>query len=271
MSDSSKPFDQAKGRPASATPLQPRRRAILVGSSGGIGAALARKLATEGYTLALVDRNAEFSQAVSNEINQKYSEIRSLNYKHDVTEYSSVPELLRRVIADLGGLDLFIYTAGFIHFPRIDEYNFEEDLKMMEVNLVGGMAWLSQVASLFESMKSGQIVGVSSVAGDRGRVGNPGYNASKAGFTSYLESLRNRLTRHGVNVITIKPGMVRTEMLQLPGAPRPVFAVTAEQAADGIWDAIRKRRQVVYISGIWRWIMLVIRHIPSFIFRRMSF
>jgi hypothetical protein len=65
--------------------------------------------------------------------------------------------------------------------------------------------------------------------------------------------------------------MVKTEMLKLPGAPRPVFAVTPEQAADGIWDAIRKRRQVVYISSIWRWIMLAIRHTPSFIFRRLSF
>jgi hypothetical protein len=74
-----------------------------------------------------------------------------------------------------------------------------------------------------------------------------------------------------VNVITIKPGMVKTEMLALPGAPRPKLAVTAEQAADEIYNAIRKRKQVVYISGIWRWVMLVIRHIPSVIFRRFSF
>ncbi|MBI5842391.1 MAG: SDR family NAD(P)-dependent oxidoreductase [Chloroflexi bacterium] len=277
MSDSSKTFDQtppsgtSQGRPASATPLQPRQRAILVGSSGGIGAALARKLANEGYTLALLDRNAELSQAISNEINQTHNETRALSYQHNVTDYDSVPDLLRRIVADLGGLDLFVYVAGVIHFPGINEYNFEEDRKMVEVNLLGGMAWLSQVAPLFQNMKSGQIVGVSSVAGDRGRVGNPGYNTSKAGFTTYLEALRNRLTRHGVNVITIKPGMVKTEMLNLPGAPRPVLAVTAEQAAEGIWNAIRKRRQAAYISGIWRWVMLVIRHIPSFIFRRMSF
>jgi decaprenylphospho-beta-D-erythro-pentofuranosid-2-ulose 2-reductase len=60
-------------------------------------------------------------------------------------------------------------------------------------------------------------------------------------------------------------------MLNLPGAPRPVLAVTPEQAADRIWDSIRNRRQVVYVSGIWGWIMLAIRHVPSFIFRRLSF
>jgi len=275
--DSPKPFaptppsGTSQGKPASATPLKPRRRAILVGSSRGIGAALARKLASEGYTLALLDRDAELSQAVSDEINQKYNEIRAIPYKHDVTDYNSVPDLLRRVIADLGGVDLFIYIAGVIYFPDINEFNFEEDRKMVEVNLLGGMAWLSQVAFLFQSMKGGQIVGISSVAGDRGRVGNPGYNTSKAGLTTYLEALRNRLSRHGVNVITIKPGMVKTEMLNIPGAPRPMFAITPEQAADGIWNAIRKRKQVVYVSGLWRWIMLVIRHIPSVVFRRMSF
>jgi short-subunit dehydrogenase len=277
VSDSPKPFDKTSpsgtshDKPAQATPLNPRRRAILVGSSGGIGASLARKLASEGYTLALLDRNEELSQTVSSEINQKYEEIRAIAYKHDVTDYNSVPALLHRVIADLGGLDLFVYVAGYIYFPQLTEYNFEQDRKMVEVNLLGAMAWMSQVAALFQSAKSGQIVGISSVAGDRGRISNPGNNTSKAGLTTYLEALRNRLSRHGVNVITIKPGMVKTEMLTLPNAPRPVLAITPEQAADGIWNAIRTRKQTVYISGIWRWVMLVIRHIPSVIFRRMSF
>ena len=118
---------------------------------------------------------------------------------------------------------------------------------------------MSQVAPLFQSKGAGQIVGVSSVAGDRGRVGNPGYNSSKAGFSCYLEALRNRLSRHGVNVITIKPGMVKTEMLNLPGAPKPMLAVTPEQAADGISKAVRKRAQTAYVSGIWGWVRLLVR------------
>lgn len=256
-------------KPAPATPLQPRRRAILVGAAQGIGAALARKLAQEGYTLALLDRNAELLNKVCEGINA--DGLRAIPYPHDVTDAESVPTLLRRIVADLGGLDLFVYVAGVIHFPALDEYNFEQDRRMVEVNLLGAMAWMSQVAPMFQNAKSGQIVGVSSVAGDRGRIGNPGYNTSKAGLTTYLEALRNRLSRHGVNVLTIKPGMVKTEMLSLPGAPRPMFAIAPEQAADEIAKAIRKRQQVVYVSGLWRWIMLVIRHIPSVIFRRMKF
>ena len=253
-----------------STPLTPTRKAIVVGASGGIGTALARKLVQEGYALALVDQNQEALDALCKELNQN-GKLNALPYIQDVTEYKKIPNLFRKVVADLGGIDLFIYVAGLIYFPALDEFNFEEDYKMVEVNLLGAMAWMSEVAPAFQSMGGGQIVGVSSVAGDRGRVGNPGYNTSKAGFTCYLEALRNRLTRHGVNVITIKPGMVKTQMLDLPNAPKPMLAVTAEQAADGIYKAIQKRKQVAYVGGIWRWVMLVLTHIPSVIFRRLSF
>jgi short-subunit dehydrogenase len=255
-----------------STPLIPRKKAIVVGAAGGIGTQLARRLAREGYVLALLDRSEESIATLCDEINQSYGEQRAISYIHDVTEHQEVTGLFRQIVADLGGLDLFVYVAGVIYFPTLDEFNFVEDYKMVEVNLLGAMAWMSEVAPVFQSMKSGQIVGVSSVAGDRGRVSNPGYNASKAGFTCYLEALRNRLTRHGVNVITIKPGQVKTGVFDLPNAPeKPVLAVTAEQAADGIWDAIKKRKQVAYIAGIWRWVMLVLTHTPSVIFRRLNF
>lgn len=254
-----------------ATPLAPRKKAVLVGASGGIGAALARRLAREGYVLALLDRSKDTLNPLCAEINQTHGETRAVSYEHDVTAYNKIPDLFRKVVADLGGIDLFVYVAGAIYFPALDEFNFAEDQQMVEVNLLGAMAWMSEVAPVFQGMRGGQIVGVSSVAGDRGRVSNPGYNTSKAGFTCYLEALRNRLTRHGVNVITIKPGMVKTQMLDLPNAPKPMLAVTPEQAADGIWKAIQKRVQVAYVSGLWRWVMLVIRQIPSLVFRRLNF
>lgn len=276
MSDSPKPFKKtspagtSQGKPAPATPLTPRRRGIIVGASGGIGSALSRKLAREGFTLALVDRNRIAVQSLCDEINRIAGEPRAFAYEHDITQYDSTADTLRRVIADLGGLDTLVYIAGVIHFPDIDEFNFTEDRKMLEVNLLGAMAWMGAVAPLFQSAKSGQIVGVSSVAGDRGRVGNPGYNASKAGLTNYLEALRNRLTRHGVNVLTVKPGFVKTTAT-LKNVKKLLFAVEPETAADLIWDGMKKRKQTIYVAGIWKWIMLVIRHVPSVIFRRTSF
>jgi decaprenylphospho-beta-D-erythro-pentofuranosid-2-ulose 2-reductase len=235
-----------------------------------MGAALARKLAKEGYTLALVARRKDKLDALCAEINSSANENRTLAYEHDVANYDEVPALLTRIVADLGGLDLFIFMAGVNFPPGLTSYNFEGDRKMIEVNLIGAMAWLNPVAEMFQNAKAGQIVGISSVAGDRGRIGNPGYNTSKAALTTYLEALRNRLTRHGVNVLTVKPGFVKTEMLKAAQGATP-FAITPEKAADDIYTAIRKRKQIIYTASIWRWIMLLIQHIPSVIFRRMSF
>jgi short-subunit dehydrogenase len=258
-------------KPARPTPLQPRRRGIIVGASSGIGAALARKLSQEGYTLALLGPSKESLDHVCDEINRAAGEIRALPYFHDVSDHASVPGLLTRVTADLGGLDAFVYMAGINRPPGgMDQYNFENDCAMVEINLIGAMAWLSLVGPMFHSAKSGQIVGISSVAADRGRVGNPGYNTSKAGLSTYLEALRNRLTRRGVNVLTVKPGFVKTEMLKAAQGATP-FVITPEKAADDIYNAMSKRKQVVYTPSLWRWIMLAIQHTPSFIFRRLSF
>ena len=252
-----------------ATPLKPRLRALILGASSGIGAALARRLARQGYSLALVGRRAALLQSLCDEINAAAGETRALHYAHDVTEYAAVPGLLRRIVSELGGLDLVIYAAGVNHPPGPEAYDFDGDRRMIETNLTGAMAWLNPVAAMFRSAGRGQIVGISSVAGDRGRVGNPGYNSSKAGLSTYLEALRNRLTRHGVNVITVKPGFVRTDMLK--AAQKVMLPITPERAADDIWRAIRLRRQEIYTPWFWRWIMLVIRNIPSAVFRRMSF
>lgn len=256
---------------APATPLNPRRRAIVVGASVGMGAALSHKLAKEGYTVALVARQKDKLNALCAEINQSVGETRALAYVHDVTKYKEVPALLKNIVAEIGGLDTFVFMAGVNYPPGgMDKYNFENDRQMVEINLIGAMAWLSPVAEMFQNAKAGQIVGIGSVAGDRGRVGNPGYNTSKAGVHTYLEALRNRLTRHGVNVLTVKPGFVKTEMLKAAVGSTP-FAIPVEKAVDDIYKAMRKRKQTIYTPFFWSYIMLVIRHIPSFIFRRLSF
>ena len=263
MTTNSKPL------PPRATPLRPRRRAIIVGASSGIGAALARRLAREGYTLALLARRADLLASLCEEINLAAGEIRALAYPHDVTDYDSAPNLLQRMLADLGGLDLFVYNTGISLPVGLKKYDFEKDRRTTEVNYLGALAWLNLVAAMFQSLKSGQIVALSSVAGERGRVGNPSYNASKAALTCYLEALRNRLSRYGVNVLTAKPGFVDTNLIV--GAKGTFWVISAEQAAADICRAIRKRRQQVYTPARWRLVMLIVRNIPSFIFRRLIF
>jgi short-subunit dehydrogenase len=252
-----------------STPLKPRKKAIIVGASGGIGAALAKRLAREGYNVACLARREAMLKVLCDEINAGDGEGRAIPYVHDVANYEAVPALLKQIMADLGGLDLVVYNAGIIFHDGPDSWNFERDRQVMEINTLGAMAWLDAVAPIFKQLKSGQIVGLGSVAGDRGRIGNPAYNTSKAALACYLEALRNRLTRHGVYVMTVKPGYVDTDMVK--SIKKTFWVVSAEQAADDIWKGIRKHKQEIYISSRWRYLMLIIRHIPSIIFRRLSF
>jgi len=144
-------------KPAQATPLNPRRRGIVIGASDGMGAALARKLAKEGFTLALLARRKDKLNELCAEINSSAHEIRALSYAHDVINYDEVPTLLNKIIADLGGLDLVVFMAGVNFPPGLTSYNFEGDRKMIEVNLIGAMAWLTPIAEMFQSAKAGQI------------------------------------------------------------------------------------------------------------------
>src|SRR5688572_209611 len=205
--------------PSVSSALKPPKGAIVVGASSGIGAALARRLAREGYGVALVGRRAEALETLCAEINAEAvpGQVRARAYVHDVRQYADVPAAFQTVLRDLGHVDVVVYSAGVLRPVELSEFNFEKDRAALETNLLGAVAWLNQAAMFFERTGGGQIVGISSIAGERGRIGNPAYNASKAALNSYLESLRNRLTRKGVHVLTVKPGFVDTPMLHQAG------------------------------------------------------
>jgi short-subunit dehydrogenase len=233
-----------------------------------MGEALARQLAREGCQVALVARREDELKRVAEAINGQAGATLARVYPHDVREFECVPSLFQQIARDMGGLDMVIYAAGVM--PRIaeDEYDFAKDRLTVEVNLLGAIAWLNQAAQRFARAKSGVIVGISSVAGDRGRRGNPVYSASKAALNTYLESLRNRLGREGVAVVTVKPGPVDTPMTQ--GLDKLPLMIPVEKAAAAILKAARRRAHTVYVPGVWRSIMFVIRHVPSFLFQRQN-
>ncbi len=248
-------------------PLEPGKRGIIIGASSGIGASLAKELAGRGWQLAVVARREELLEALREDIDAAGNP-QPLIFTHDVTQYDEAPALFQEIVRSLGGVDLLVYNAGVMPSVAANEYAFAKDKAMVDVNLLGGMAWLGQAAVRFERAQSGQIVGIGSIAGDRGRRNNPGYHASKAAFHAYLESLRNRLSQHGVTVTTIKPGMVETEMLA--NVEKKMMPVSAEAAAAGIARAIAGKKQTAYVPGQWRLVSLIIQHIPSFIFRRLN-
>jgi len=245
------------------------RQAIVVGASSGIGAAIAGQLAAAGTRVALVARRPAQLEAVAREIGHATGDAaRALVFPHDVTAGHEVPELLQRICHALGGLDLLVYAAGVM--PRIgaDEYDLEKDRAIIDVNVVGAMAWINPVAERFARAGGGTIVGISSVAGDRGRRGNPAYHASKAALDTYLEAVRNRVARHGVRVVTVKPGPVDTPMTK--GMDKLPLLVSPDAAAAELLAGAARGAHTVYVPAKWRPIMFVIRHIPSFVFRRLD-
>lgn len=243
-------------------PLNPLPRAIVVGASSGIGAAVAEALAQRGYLVAAIARRADELAALAERRPHIFP------YAHDVTAYADTEALFQRIVRDLDGLDVLVYAAGVQPAVALNEYNFEKDRAMVEVNLLGAMAWLNPAAERFGRSHAGHIVGISSISGDRGRAAFPGYHASKAGLNAYLEALRNRLSKQGVTVTTIKPGFVETRLLA--NASRTMWVISAATAAEHIVRAIERRQQVVYVPGRWRWISLIIQHLPSAIMRRLS-
>jgi NAD(P)-dependent dehydrogenase (short-subunit alcohol dehydrogenase family) len=238
-------------------------RAIVVGASSGMGAALVRELARRGYRVAALARRGEALEALAAECGPE----RVLPRAHDVHDVGAVPALFEELVRALGGLDLVVYAAGIMPKVRPDGYDTSVDADILAVNAVGAIAWCNPAAEYFQSRRSGVIVGIGSVAGDRGRRPQPVYGASKAALEHYLEALRNRLSDFGVRVCTILPGYVATPMtadLDLKGA------ISAEAAARTIVGYARRGSGTRYVPLRWAAIMLVVRSIPSFLFRKLE-
>ena len=138
----------------------------------------------------------------------------------------------------------------------------------MRTNYVGPALLMGALAERFEQRGSGVLVGVSSVAGERGRASNYVYGSAKAGLTAFLSGLRNRLAHSGVHVVTVKPGFVRTRMTD--GMDLPAWLTAKPQeVAKAVVQAIRRRRDVIYVYRLWRLLMLIIRAIPEPMFKRL--
>jgi NAD(P)-dependent dehydrogenase (short-subunit alcohol dehydrogenase family) len=247
-----------------------KRRALVVGASSGIGAALVRELARAGYQVAALARRRDRLDELARECAPlvEHSGGAVHVHAHDVHDVDAVPGLFEEIARELGGLYLVIYAAGVMPEVGREEYDTAKDVEMIAVNVSGCVAWCNAAAVFMRSQREGTIVGISSVAGDRGRKGAPVYGTTKAAMNAYLESLRNRLAEWGVHVCTIKPGFIDTDMTR--GKPGLFWLISADQCARRVLSAARSRANVRYVPRRWWLVGTVIKSIPSCVFRHLN-
>lgn len=240
---------------------------LIVGATSAIAEACARRFAAAGHELYLLARNTRRLQGLAQDLRIRGA-ARVLTSEFEARDLTKHENMLAQVLAELGGLDRVLIAHGTLSDQKLCQESTQLSLDELTANFLSVVSLLTPLANHFERQGTGAIAVISSVAGDRGRQSNYIYGAAKGGLSVFLQGLRNRLAKCGVQVLTIKPGFIDTPMTAA-FAKGPLWA-TADKVATDIDKALLKKRNVVYSPGFWLLIMFVIRAIPEALFKRLS-
>lgn len=237
---------------------------LIVGAASDMAVAIAKKFASKGYALQLAARNEQRLQPLCSDIQIRYKTPCTL-HAFEALDVNTHAAFFDRLPAPP---DIVICVFGYLgdHVKALTDW--AEAEKIIHTNYTGAVSICQMAANYFASQKKGTIVGISSVAGERGRQSNYFYGSAKAGFTAFLSGLRNRLFHEGVHVVSVQPGFVYTRMTENIQTP-PLLTATPEQVADTVYNAVIKKKNTVYVKWFWRWIMYIIKAIPEFIFKKL--
>jgi short-subunit dehydrogenase len=235
---------------------------LILGARSDIARATAHRFAGAGHPVQLAARGANDLEADAADLRLRYGVIATV---HEYDALDRDPNAFVNALPTLP--DIAICAVGLMGSQAECEGDPTSAAIVIRSNFEGPAAMLGELATRFAARESGTLVGISSVAGLRGRASNYVYGAAKAGFTAYLSGLRNRLAGQGVHVVTVLPGFVETRMTEGLDLPRRLTASPGE-VADAIFAAVTRRRNVIYVKPMWRWIMLAIRLLPEPLFKR---
>lgn len=238
---------------------------LVLGANSDIALAIAKRYAKEGFNIYLTSRDIDKCEINASDIRIRYQiEVESLFF--DACDFSSHGSFYSGLKVKPEGA---VLAFGVMHEQLQAQANFLLAKEMIDANFSGSISISEVIAEDFEKRKSGFIVGISSVAGDRGRMSNYIYGSTKAAFSAYLSGLAHRLSKNNVLVLTVKPGFVDTKMTQGLDLPDRLTA-QPEQVANAVYKAVLKKKNMIYVLPIWRFIMLIIKHAPTFLFHRTS-
>lgn len=230
-------------------------RAIIIGATSGIGKELAKVLIKKGYKVGICGRRTNLLKQLKDENPEMY-----IDKTLDITENEKIVPALEELVSELGGLDLLVISAGIIKY-NID-LDFSIENKTIETNVRGFTCIADWGFNFFKNQKHGHFVGISSVAGFRGWRNNPSYNASKSYQMNYMEGLRSIVNylKLPITVTDIRPGYVKTSMM---GKTLVFWVSSPQQVALDIYKAIRRKKQVAYVSSRWRLGAWLYRRLPD--------
>lgn len=238
---------------------------LILGARSDIAKAVARTFATHGYAVQMAARNAASLANDQADLQLRFGITASI-HDFDALQTEGHP----RFVDSLPRLpDVAICAVGSMGQQSDSENDVAAAATVIRSNFEGPASIIAVLANRFVERGSGALVGISSVAGERGRATNYVYGSAKAGFTAFLSGLRNRLAKKGVRVITVLPGFVATRMtegMRLPAA----LTAQPKEVADAILKAVERGGDVVYVRPVWRVIMTIIRGIPEPIFKRLK-
>lgn len=239
---------------------------IILGATSSMARAFARAVSDEGAAVYLAGRDMdELKRSASDCLARGARRAEALAF--DARKPEGFAKIIEGVISEDGAVNAAVFVGSMPKQESIDEDPGMIDGVVTD-SYTGPARFLQLLAPVIEERGVGTVVGVASVAGDRGRIGNYVYGSAKAGFATYLSGLRNRLTRAGGHVVTVKPGFVDTAMTW--GLEGMFLVAPPEKVAKDILRAVKRKRNVIYTPFFWRYIMLIIRHIPEPIFKKMS-
>lgn len=238
---------------------------LILGAKSDMAKSLAHALAKQGFHLYLAARNCEELEHDSQDLAVRYG-IQAKTVEYDALDFSSHARMYDRLEVKPEGV---VYVTGYLGDQRKAEHDFAEARRILDTNFTGAVSILNYIAQDFARKNSGFIIGISSVAGDRGRQSNYLYGSAKAGFSAYLSGLRNRMCRSNVMVITVKPGFVMTKMTEHLNLPK-LLTAQPDEVAEDIVRAWKKNKNVIYTRWYWRYIMAIIKNIPENIFKKLS-
>jgi short-subunit dehydrogenase len=243
------------------------KRVLIIGATSAIAEAAARQWATQGAVLFLVGRKTERLQAIAADLQVRGAKL-AVTHIMEATDLAAHEPMLVAAEEALGGIDIALIAHGTLPDQKACEASVELTLQEINTNGLSVIALATRVANRMEAQGSGSIAVISSVAGDRGRQSNYVYGAAKGLVTRFLQGLRNRLAKKGVQVLTIKPGFVDTPMTA--AFKKGALWAQPDDIARGILAAIENGKNEVYLPGFWWLIMAIIRHIPEPIFKKLS-